>query len=174
MLISNEYLDLQKQLHAKGRYGVGVNSRRCADAIDTLRAGMPATVLDYGAGNGHLARLLNERGILRVQEYDPCVAGKDAEPSPADIVVCSDVLEHIEPDCLEAVLRHIRLLAIQQVILAIATTPAAKRLADGRNAHLIIEGSAWWQRRLLPHFHLGIFADEHDKGNGLFIVGRPR
>ena len=44
------------------------------------------------------------RLTFEIKEYDPAIPGKDSLPEPADIVVCSDVLEHIEPNYLLNVL----------------------------------------------------------------------
>ncbi len=83
-----------------------------------------------------------------VREYDPGIIGKDALPKPADLVIATDVLEHIEPELLGNVLEHIRSLARLGVFLNIATSPAREILPDGRNAHLIIRPPAWWREEL--------------------------
>jgi len=42
--------------------------------------------------------------------------------------------------------------------LVIATRPAAKKLADGRNAHLIVEPASWWLPRLTSHWRTEMFS----------------
>src|SRR5215470_3483401 len=149
MLISPGYLELQKALHADGRYGV--SSGRWADTARQLAAREQcADILDYGCGQGQLKAALGNS----VCEYDPAIAGKEAEPEPADLVVCTDVLEHIEPDCLDAVLLHLRSKVKKQLLFAISLRPAGKTLADGRNAHLIVESAEWWLDRLAPYFRV--------------------
>jgi methyltransferase family protein len=107
-------------------------------------------VLDYGCGECTLSRVAREAGSrLRVHEYDPAVRGRDRAPKPHDLVVCTDVLEHVEPPLLDNVLAHIRSLSRRGAYLAIATRPANKLLPDGRNAHLIVEDTPWWRRRVL-------------------------
>ena len=83
-----------------------------------------------------------------VTNYDPCIEGLDTPPEPHDVVACTDVLEHIEIDCLPAVLADLRRLSRRAAFLTIATGPAKKYLADGRNAHLIQQGSKWWIPKL--------------------------
>lgn len=83
-----------------------------------------------------------------VREYDPAIPGKDARPEPADLVVCTDVLEHVEPECIQSVVDDIHDLTLKCVYLAIHTGPAIKTLQDGRNAHLIQEGPVIWLIRL--------------------------
>lgn len=103
------------------------------------------TVLDYGCGQGALGGLLRGRG-LTVFDYDPGT-GKD-ERRVSDLVVCVDVLEHVEPEYLDAVLDDLRVLGSKGVYLAIGTKPADKKLPDGRNAHLIVEPREWWLEKL--------------------------
>ncbi|MDG2242647.1 MAG: hypothetical protein P8L66_04035 [Rhodospirillaceae bacterium] len=64
------------------------------------------SVRDYGCGKGALrpAVLAALAPDLDVTEYDQAMLGKDSEPSPAHLVVCIDVMEHIEPDCQHDVL----------------------------------------------------------------------
>jgi hypothetical protein len=71
---------------------------------------------------------------------------------PADVVVCNDVLEHVEPEHLDEVLKHMASLAKKAIVLTVATVPAVKTLADGRNAHLIVENARWWYTKLEPYF----------------------
>jgi hypothetical protein len=147
MLISPSYRALNSALHEGGKYGR--HGDRWADQVRGLIDRYQASsVLDYGCGQGSLGRALGPV----VREYDPAIAGKDSAPIPADLVICTDVLEHIEPDCLPDVLTHIYALSRTACFVVISTRPAQKFLADGRNAHLIVEGDDFWRERLLDHF----------------------
>lgn len=146
-LISPAYLVTQRELHA-GPQVYGAKGATWADAVVAISAQLGCfSILDYGCGKGSLMRDLRERALpgVRLAEYDPAIQGKDAAPSFADLVVCTDVLEHIEPDRLAPVLAHLKSLARKAVFVVIATRPASKTLSDGRNAHLIIEDAAWWR-----------------------------
>jgi hypothetical protein len=147
-LISPAYRDRQRELHAQPR-GYGQKGSKWAPTVRWLLEHYAATsVLDYGCGQGSLARALREYQIpgLRIAEYDPAIPGKDLLPLFADLVVCTDVLEHIEPERLPIVLAHLKLLARKAVFLVVNLRPAGKWLSDGRNAHLIVESADWWQR----------------------------
>lgn len=149
-LISREYVIAQRTLHASPR-GYGGKGDAWAEAVCELMRHYQATsVLDYGCGQGALVKALRLKDIkgARFAEYDPAIPGKDSPPVFADLVVCTDVLEHIEPDRLDAVLAHLKLLARRAVFAVIALRPANKTLIDGRNAHLIIETAEWWTGRL--------------------------
>jgi hypothetical protein len=113
--------------------------RRWAQKIEARSA------IDYGCGRGTLAPVVPE---LSWQEYDPGMRGFDVLPEPADLVVCTDVLEHVEPGCLTSVLTHLRLLARRGMYINIGLGRAKEVLPDGRNAHLIQEGEAWWRQTL--------------------------
>ncbi len=107
----------------------------------------PRTMLDYGAGKCALrAALGSALDRVALTEYDPGVKRLAKRPVITfDLVCCIDVLEHVEPDCLRAVLADLRDLAHGGVLLAtIHTGPAGKHLSDGRNAHLTQQGLGWW------------------------------
>lgn len=127
-----------------------------------------ADILDYGCGKGNLAAVLTE---MSVRGYDPAVVEFAAEPQPADIVVCTDVLEHIEPDCVDAVLAHIASLTKSAALLAIACYPAIKKLADGRNAHLSVHPPRWWGRKLAKHMAI---AWSTMRGATLVMICKPK
>ena len=56
-----------------------------------------------------------------------------------------DVLEHIEPECLDEVLDHLARITGKILFVAISTIPAKRYLTDGRNTHLIIREGDWWR-----------------------------
>jgi len=146
-LFTPAYLETQRLLHAEPR-GYGGKGDKWAPAVRVLVDRYGATsVLDYGCGQGSLLTALRLEPMpgVRLAEYDPAIAAKAARPSFADLVVCTDVLEHVEPDCLPAVLRHLGELARKAIFLVVATRPSNKTLTDGRNAHLILENDTWWE-----------------------------
>lgn len=109
------------------------------------------TILDYGCGRGTFKKRLLEHTKYEaheVTEYDPGIIGKDELPQPADIVVCTDVLEHVEAALLPNVLNHLKSLARHGLFLIIASGPAREVLPNGQNAHLIQKSPHWWLRKL--------------------------
>jgi len=151
MLISKEYKEMNSQLHETiPDYGVGGHKWGSA-VIDLCKSMNTANVLDYGCGKGTLQRSLP---TLNVFNYDPAIPGWDEDPEPQDLVVCTDVLEHIEPENLDDVLDDIAAKTNITAFLNIATRPAVKILADGRNAHLIQETVDWWYPKLAERFEI--------------------
>ncbi len=154
MLISSEYKAEQQAMHAKGNYGTASLSfgRAVSELIDQTEA---STLLDYGCGSmQNLAKVLRPRRQVSYRGYDPAVPDFSEAPEPADLVTCIDVLEHIEPDCLDDVLSHLALLTEGHGFFTIHTGPAVKVLSDGRNAHLIQQPGAWWFAKLAPLFDI--------------------
>jgi 2-polyprenyl-3-methyl-5-hydroxy-6-metoxy-1,4-benzoquinol methylase len=148
-LISPKYRVMQQQLHA-GKRGYGGRGDKWAGIVLQVAADYDASsILDYGCGQGSLAVALRRVSSgIRISEYDPAIPGKDAMPDFADLVVCTDVLEHVEPDRLDAVLRHLRSLARKALWVVVSTKDSNKRLSDGQNAHLTIQSWKWWKPRL--------------------------
>lgn len=147
--ISPAYRELQKELHARPN-GYGGKGAKWAGVVTDLIGEYDAgSVLDYGCGQGSLVDRLRNGGLrgVRFADYDPAIPGKDQHPDFADLVVCTDVLEHVEPDRLAAVLSHLQVLARKAVFVVISTKASNKTLADGRNAHLTIESGMWWADR---------------------------
>jgi hypothetical protein len=145
-LASWDYRRQLEELRAtvKGKWGAD-GAKHAAAAADYYRKLGATTLLDYGCGEGRLrAELEKADPPIRVQEYDPGIKGKGGMPKPCDLVVCSDVLEHVEPAKLPAVLDHIYRIAGMGAYFVIATRKANATLPDGRNAHLIVEPAAWW------------------------------
>jgi 2-polyprenyl-3-methyl-5-hydroxy-6-metoxy-1,4-benzoquinol methylase len=147
--ISADYLAMQIQLHEReGGYGRS-GAKHAVPLIAFAKATKSSSILDYGCGEGFLKETLIQKGWGGdISEYDPCVPGADSPPKSADIVACTDVLEHVEPEMLEAVLAHIFELAKKHGYVVISTVTAGKCLSNGRNAHLIVKHEAWWASKL--------------------------
>ena len=169
MLISPEYKAQQETLHSRGNYGV--TAKKYGGLISRIidNAGIKH-LLDYGCGsNLSLTETLKPSGDLKYQAYDPGVEAYADNPVPADMVCCVDVLEHIEPECLDNVLDHLEELTESVVFVSIHTGPAGKTLEDGRNAHLIQQPMEWWLPKLWDRFNIQTFQVVSDVE--FFVVG---
>ncbi len=167
-LISNAYRDLNVKLHG-ARSDYGSRGHRHANWVDLLAEEYHCrSILDYGCGKNTLAQRVK---LWNVRSYDPAVPGFQAEPQPADLVACMDVLEHIEPDKIDAVLAHIHELTRKIFVFSICFQPSGHVLADGRNAHVLLRDPAWWTTGLEKRFDLIRLrsSNSHVKG-----VGKPK
>lgn len=151
-MITEEYRSLQRELH-ETRDDYGMASIKFGKIVGQIIDGNNVeTLLDYGAGKQRLKSAIEARLPFQYVAYDPAMPGIADEPSPAELVCCIDVLEHVEPDMLHRVLQHIRVKAQRIVFITVHCGPAGKTLSDGRNAHLIQERPAWWMYRLVQYF----------------------
>jgi 2-polyprenyl-3-methyl-5-hydroxy-6-metoxy-1,4-benzoquinol methylase len=147
-LITDQYRQLNLQLH-ESSMGFGGSGHKWAPRVQFLADELGAvTILDYGCGKGTLQRALSE---LDIREYDPGILGKDALPQPADLVVCTDVLEHVEPQCLDAVIEHVLSLSKKACLIAVACRPGKRPMADGSMEHRTIQDQKWWKLKLREH-----------------------
>jgi len=160
-VISEDYRAMQSQLHAMPRGYGGVNTNVTGPAVmEVVRKIGAESVLDYGAGKGHLGEYLFTHGFTGdYRPYDPAIPIWADAPQPSDLVACCDVLEHIEPDCLEAVLLDLRRVTRKAGLFLVNLREAKKTLPDGRNAHLIVKPAEWWRERIAEHF---VISDEDE------------
>lgn len=155
MLISEDYKAQNKSLH-QSRPDYGTSGHKWARLVmDLCNKHGTYDVLDYGCGKGTLQRSVD----IAIQQYDPCIEGLDDPPHPADIVACTDVLEHIEPECLDYVLDDIKRCTKKVAILIVATKPAKKILPDGRNAHICLMPTRDWLNKIQDRFTLQFFQE---------------
>ena len=172
--ISDEYLKEQQKLHENPAYGVA--STKFAPVVaDLIKKTQAKSVADYGAGKQRLWTSLNELGIeagVDYLPYDPAFPEYGA-PKSADLVCCIDVLEHIEPDLLDNVLKELSEIVTKMGFFTIHQGPAGKTLSDGRNAHLIQKPTSWWLPRLCEYFEVSLLQRHQVFGIGFMVVVEP-
>lgn len=123
-LITAESLEWNRVEHQRKTspkmWPYGVSGYRWAKQIAVFASKIGAEdILDYGAGKATLCSALPN-----VRNYDPVTF--PGEPSPADLVVCTDVLPFVEPSVFENVLDHITSLAIKGIFFIVPTHPPYK------------------------------------------------
>lgn len=153
MSISAAYLEQQKKLHENDNYGVASvqYAPLVSQIVNTLGV---QHLLDWGCGKGRLFQNLKADHKMKLQAYDPAVERFSAQPVPAEMVTCIDVLEHIEPDKLDETLDELASLSEVLIFLTVHTGPAVKVLDDGRNAHLTQQPIQWWLPRIWERWDL--------------------
>ena len=170
--ISPGYRDQLAQLHAQ-RPDFGARGHRWAgEAYKWSRSFGASTFLDYGAGKGSLLRACEQwlPEPYTWQDYDPAIAEYSFPPRPADLVMCLDVLEHVEPDHIDAVLDELRGLALKACVMFVDTGPAHKTLPDGRNAHIRQRPIRWWLDKMQDRFTLHTVLNERPE---FLCIGLP-
>lgn len=174
MLISDAYREQQKHLHATTEYGVA-SAQYAPQVARLIETHKVDTLLDYGAGSRlTLIKTIGENRLCQRKfqyiPYEPAVAEYADTPEPAEMVVCLDVLEHIEPECLDEVLDDLKRVTLRLGFFSISCQPAKKILLDGRNAHLIQEPPQWWLPRITDRFCLQTFQKTSD---GFVVLVSP-
>ena len=151
MLITDEYKEMQAELHKNPDYGV--SSKIFAPIVDLVISEYQIKeLLDYGAGKCRLRDSLEQP--VKYTPYEPSNPLWDATPEPCELVACIDVLEHIEPELLDNVLDDLKRLVLACGLFTIHTGAAMKILPDGRNAHLTQENWDWWEKKLSSRFDI--------------------
>jgi hypothetical protein len=111
------------------------------------------TVLDYGCGSSRLVDWVAKLNDAVAYRYDPAIAEFSSLPiERADLVLNTDVLEHIPINHVDEVLRAISSIS-RHVFFNISTVEAANRLPNGDNAHCTVRPAKWWKEKLSSHFN---------------------
>lgn len=173
--ISDAYAKMNSELHTQFP-DYGTHGRQYArSVVDMCEANGLKTVLDFGCGKGTLKTAIAEIAPqIAVAEYDPAIAGKDTLPKgPFDLVVCTDVLEHVEPGRLDNVLATIHKMAARGVLLEACVKRSSQTLPDGRNAHLIVQPAEWWIEKISVHFKIAHLQHKETAPRGIIVTGLP-
>jgi len=105
-LISETALKEQKIAHAFG--SVPSRAHEFAPLISQMIEKLGITeLLDYGCGKGELIPHLKSSHEFKIQLYDPAVDEYAGKALPMQMVVCIDVLEHVESEYVAPVLNDL-------------------------------------------------------------------
>ena len=149
-LISETYRNQLAQLHNE-RKDFGTSSAMYGALVKQLISQYkPKSFIDYGCGKQALKPFVSCTYI----PYDPAIPEVSASPGAADFVMTSDVLEHLEPQHLDAVMDDLQRVTKKVGFHVVHTGAALHHLPDGRNAHIIQESPEWWLPRFVERFDL--------------------
>jgi SAM-dependent methyltransferase len=169
-------VDQYKEMHKdENFYAVSVLSLHKESIRQFLAVNKCETILDYGCGKAnqyHKENIHNDYffGIMP-SLYDPAVKEYSKLPQETfDAVISTDVLEHIEEDDLDKVLKQIYSKADKFVYLGICNSPAHAILPDGRNAHVTLQSFDWWVDKIVPHAKTFTLIYVYGNGGGKAII----
>ena len=149
-MITENYKQQNAELHRTAvEYGSG-GGRWAPVVMNMCMENKTQDVLDYGCGKASLHMQLP----FGIQNFDPAIPKYAQLPAPADIIVCTDVMEHIEPEFTDAVLDDLKRLMLKEGLINIACKEAQRILPDGRNAHLVTEDGRWWYEKFQERFKI--------------------
>lgn len=154
--------------------------------IDTVKPS--GRVIDYGCGTGRGSLKIKESGcdVLLVdftensRDYEakslPFLKHDLTKPLPGDVFskygFCTDVMEHINPDDVEGVIRNI-MDASEVVFFNISTIPDVCGDLIGQQLHLTVKPHSWW-KELFAAMDYNVSWDEERSIASLFIVKKRR
>ncbi len=141
-----------REIHATRAYGR--SSEVYAGLIQRQLDGIPPikSVLDFGCGQSRLVDWVAKLNDAEARRYDPAIPEFATPPTqPADLVICTDVMEHIPENDIDDLFAQIRALT-SHAFFAISLVEAVETLPNGENAHCTVRPKNFWDRRLRKHF----------------------
>lgn len=142
MLASRNHVDLYRRYYEE--HAVARAPSLWLPEVERIARSVGArTVVDYGCG---AARGLSFSKELSVTDYDPALPGLELPPSMAshDMVASVHMLEHVEPDALIGVVKHMEAVATKAVLAVVSLRASTKTLPDGSPWHSIVKTRTWW------------------------------
>ncbi len=151
-MISEAYRELNRQMHKTPDYGT--SGRKCADVVSELLKNAESW-LDYGCGKETLRGAVAFDG--EYTGFDPAIKGKDAL-CQADVVTCTDVMEHVEPQFVDAVLDDVMAHTSKCAFFTISCAIGSRVLPDGTPAHKSVHPPQWWKAKLARYGTVKVLA----------------
>jgi hypothetical protein len=150
--VSSEYEQTLTDQHKAIKWG-GTAFKWAGEDVKKLlgkRSYALETALDYGCGQEAMKANFPE---LKWHGYDPGIPEKAEKPTGQfDLVVCNDVMEHVEREHVEAVLQEIADYAKTVVLLNIACTAAHGVFTSGprvgQDVHITQRPPEWWAEKV--------------------------
>lgn len=142
-MVATRNLDQYVQIYAANRYGAGKSIKRemLAPWVFLRR---PKSILDYGAGKNRMVEWFVAPGAKVRHRFEPAIPEISNIPLPHyDLILNTDVLEHLDEDEIVSVLADIRS-HCNDALFLIDTREAKTILPNGENAHATVKPAEWW------------------------------
>ena len=147
---SSDLIEQYKTIHAQSQYGRSAKTHRAAIQACIVEL-KPRSIVEYGCGRSRLCDDL-EYNDASFERFDPAIPGIDVlSATEADLVINTDVLEHIPRAEVDELLGKIATLG-NKVFFNICTRLASEVLPNGENAHCTVLPAEEWLEILLQHF----------------------
>jgi len=158
----------------------GMMEAERAFAVCQMAAGQ--SLIDFGAGTGRATAWFQDKGlhVLALDFADNALETDvpylsaclwDMPCVEADVGYCCDVMEHIPPEKVGAVLAGIRERITGPVYFRIATRPDKMGALIKSRLHLTVQGGEWWRRQLEAKWQLVDVIENN--GRDLIAIARP-
>ncbi len=149
-LLRDDLIAQYRKIHQEKRYGY-TSQNLFLLLMPFVQEISPKSLLDYGCGQSNLVFMLRDAldpdntESVTAYKYEPAIKELSSLPvEKADLVLNTDVLEHIPNEDLEPVIKKI--LSISGNALFVISNKEAKEiLPDGTNAHCSVHPPEWWR-----------------------------
>ena len=144
----DKYLEQAKQYHKDDNKWQGVALKKFIPAINQIIKDKGIeSILDYGCGKAKY-----HPKEWNATKYDPAVPEYQNKPTDKfDLVISTDVLEHIPVDNLKDAIDDIFSYSKKWVFVSVCCRKANAILPNGYNAHATIESAKWWRELFKPY-----------------------
>ena len=128
------------------------------EVFSIIRERNVRSILDYGCGKAKFHKILfnnpkvpgSPMGVVIIG-YDPAVPQYAIKQNmDYDLVLCVDVMEHIQEDKVDEVLEDL-FNSGRHIFLTITCYPATQILPNGKNAHYTVKEPSWWNEKLAKY-----------------------
>ena len=148
MSLYDIYLEQAKLYHQEDKIWQGTSIINYIPKINQIIKDKDIkTILDYGCGKArHHPKEWN------AIKYDPAIQDYQYKPQDKyDLVISTDVLEHIPVENLKQTIDEIFGYSNKWVFVSVCCRKAEAILPNGYNAHATIESAKWWRDLFKPY-----------------------
>ena len=111
-----------------------------------------SSVLDYGCGKSKLLDLIKKNSEIKIFKYDPAIKKySKLTKNKTDLVICTDVLQHVPLYDLDRVLKEIKSKGIY-ILFYIKCTNHKTKLPNGTYANCTVYDKKWWLEKLSNYY----------------------
>lgn len=111
-----------------------------------------SSVLDYGCGKSKLLDLIKKNKKIKIYRYDPAIKKySKLTKNKTDLVICTDVLQHVPLYDLDRVLKEIKSKGIY-ILFYIKCTNHKTKLPNGTYANCTVYDKKWWLEKLSNYY----------------------
>ena len=111
-----------------------------------------SSVLDYGCGKSKLLDLIKKNSKIKIFKYDPAIKKYSTlTKNKTDLVICTDVLQHVPLYDLDRVLKEIKSKGIY-ILFYIKCTNHKTKLPNGTYANCTVYDKKWWLEKLSNYY----------------------
>ena len=148
MSLYDIYLEQAKLYHQEDKIWQGTSIINYIPKINQIIKDKDIkSILDYGCGKArHHPKEWN------AIKYDPAIQDYQNKPQDKyDLVISTDVLEHIPVENLKQTIDEIFGYSNKWVFVSVCCRKAEAILPNGYNAHATIESAKWWRELFKPY-----------------------